>query len=107
MGLAPLDDNGGPTPTRLPAASSPAVDAGDPGFAAPPATDQRGAGLDRVSNGRLDIGAVELQVEDILPATGSSTAALVPLSAGALLLAGLTALLLAAATRRREAVTPR
>src|SRR5262249_31047398 len=49
--------NGGPTRTQLPAASSPAVNAGNPAFAPPPAADQRG--LARVSDGRIDIGAVE------------------------------------------------
>jgi hypothetical protein len=57
--LAPLGDNGGPTPTHLPRADSPAIDAGDPGFAPPPATDQRG--LPRVAGGRIDIGAAERQ----------------------------------------------
>src|SRR5207245_147631 len=39
--LGPLQDNGGPTQTRLPAAGSPVIDAGDPAFVPPPATDQR------------------------------------------------------------------
>lgn len=56
--LGPLQDNGGPTQTHLPAAGSPAVNAGDPGFAPPPATDQRGN--PRVAQGRIDIGSVEV-----------------------------------------------
>lgn len=57
--LGPLQDNGGPTATHLPAFTSPVIDAGDPGFAPPPATDQRG--LPRVGGTRIDLGAVELQ----------------------------------------------
>lgn len=52
-------DNGGPTETMLPDRSSAAVDAGDPAFAPPPATDQRGE--PRVVNDIIDMGAVELQ----------------------------------------------
>ncbi|MFM8862266.1 MAG: choice-of-anchor Q domain-containing protein [Acidimicrobiia bacterium] len=63
--LEDLADNGGPTKTMLPAAGSPAIDAG-------PATvpdfegngfDQRGTPFVRVYNGRIDVGAVELQPE--------------------------------------------
>jgi hypothetical protein len=57
--LGPLQINGGLTATRMPNAGSPVIDAGDPAFVPPPATDQRGAGFPRVANGRLDIGAVE------------------------------------------------
>ena len=57
-GLRPLRNNGGPTPTHALAAISPAVNAGDPSFSPPPATDQRGEA--RVFNGRIDIGAFEL-----------------------------------------------
>jgi hypothetical protein len=57
-GLGPLANNGGPTQTRLPQIGSPARDAGDPAFAPPPATDQRGE--PRVQNGRIDIGAAEV-----------------------------------------------
>ncbi len=53
-----LADNGGPTRTRRLSPTSPAANAGDPTFAGAPATDQRGG--DRVSNGRIDIGALEL-----------------------------------------------
>lgn len=54
--LGPLGDNGGPTPTRLPQAQSPLIDAGDPAFTGS-GGDQRG--FARVGNGRIDIGAVE------------------------------------------------
>lgn len=56
--LGPLQDNGGPARTHLPAATSPAVNAGNPAFAPPPSTDQRG--FPRVAGGRIDIGAVEI-----------------------------------------------
>ena len=56
--LGSLQDNGGPTLTMKPASTSPAIDAGDPAFAPPPATDQRG--FARVAGGRIDMGAVEL-----------------------------------------------
>ena len=56
--LGPLQNNGGPTRTMLPAASSPAVNAGDPAFVTPN-TDQRGLPRPIL---RVDMGAVELQV---------------------------------------------
>ena len=40
---------------------SPAIDAGDPSFTPPPDYDQRGSGFSRVVNGRVDIGAFEVQ----------------------------------------------
>ncbi len=55
--LDPLGSNGGPTETHALQATSPAIDAGDPAFVAPPATDQRGATRD--FNGTPDIGAYE------------------------------------------------
>jgi hypothetical protein len=55
--LGPLQDNGGPTFTHLPASDSPAIDGGDPALG----MDQRGPGFQRVVNGRVDIGAVEAQ----------------------------------------------
>ncbi len=60
--LGALANNGGTTQTMLPAAGSPAIDAGDPAFAPPPDTDQRGAGFPRVVNGVIDLGAVEAGV---------------------------------------------
>ncbi len=59
--LGPLQDNGGPTLTHVLLIGSPAINAGDPNFTPPPLYDQRGPGYDRVFNGRLDIGALELQ----------------------------------------------
>jgi hypothetical protein len=63
--LGPLAANGGLTPTHLPGPTSPAVNAGDPSFSPPPATDQRGR--PRVAAGRIDIGAVERQTTSSLP----------------------------------------
>ncbi len=57
--LAPLASNGGPNQTHALGAGSPALDGGDPGFAPPPATDQRG--LPRVQGAGIDIGAYETQ----------------------------------------------
>ena len=59
--LAPLANNGGPTKTHALVVGSPAINAGDPGFTTPPDFDQRGAGYQRVVNGRVDIGALEVQ----------------------------------------------
>jgi len=59
--LGPLQDNGGPTFTRALLLGSPAINAGDPSFTPPPLYDQRGAGFDRVRNGRLDVGSFEVQ----------------------------------------------
>ncbi len=60
-----LADNGGPTQTHALLTGSPAIDMGDPDAMAGvddiPLYDQRGVGFDRVSNGRIDIGAFELQ----------------------------------------------
>jgi hypothetical protein len=61
-GLAPLDDNGGPTLTMLPLEGSPVIDAGDPAIANAPASDQRGGDYLRVY-GTIDLGAVEVQPE--------------------------------------------
>jgi hypothetical protein len=55
--IGPLQNNGGPTFTHLPAPDSPAIDGSDPGLS----MDQRGPGFVRVVNGRADIGAVEVQ----------------------------------------------
>lgn len=60
--LGPLTGNGGPTATLLPALGSPAIDAGDPHFTAPPIADQRG--LPRVAGAHVDIGAVERQTPE-------------------------------------------
>ncbi|WP_428308554.1 choice-of-anchor Q domain-containing protein [Lacipirellula sp.] len=57
--LGPLQSNGGPTPTMGLLAGSPAIDAGNPGYTAPPSVDQRGGAFARVLNGRIDVGAYE------------------------------------------------
>lgn len=62
VGLSPdfglRDLFGGTTPVRRIKPLSPAVNAGDPMIADPPAVDQRGA--PRIQGGRIDIGAYEL-----------------------------------------------
>jgi len=55
--LGPLQNNGGPTLTQLPDPGSIVIDAGDPAYAPPPATDQRG--LPRKMGVNVDMGAVE------------------------------------------------
>jgi len=65
--LGPLQDNGGATPTQLPASGSPAIDAVD--CAAAPTTDQRGVA--RPQGSRCDLGAVEA----VLRADGTCGAA--------------------------------
>jgi hypothetical protein len=64
--LGPLQDNGGPTFTHELLSGSQAIDAGDPNFNPnsfnpPMVYDQRGTGFNRVVNGRIDIGASEVQ----------------------------------------------
>ncbi len=60
--LDALDDNGGPTQTHLPKPGSPAIDHGkDNGFSC----DQRGDGFARVVGFTADIGAVEIQAEEV------------------------------------------
>ena len=59
--LGPLANNGGPTQTHDLLTGSAALNAGDAAFAGDPTTDQRG--LPRVANARIDIGAVEVQVQ--------------------------------------------
>jgi len=59
--LGPLQDNGGPTLTHALLPGSQARDSGDPSFLPLLANDQRGAGFSRVVNGRIDMGAFEVQ----------------------------------------------
>jgi len=75
--LSSLQNNGGSTKTHVLQSGSPAIDAGDNAFLSESElsidfngdgdtddtlnTDQRGEGFDRVVNGRVDIGAVEVQ----------------------------------------------
>jgi predicted outer membrane repeat protein len=58
--LGPLQDNGGPTPTMVPAAGSPLLDAAVDTHCS--STDQRG--VDRPQGSHCDVGAVELVVAD-------------------------------------------
>lgn len=69
--LSPLANYGGPTQTQRPMAGSPGIDAGDPFFTPPPSTDQRG--FTRVVNGRIDMGAVELNPGTIQFATNAAS----------------------------------
>jgi hypothetical protein len=64
--LGPLQDNGGSTFTHELLSGSPAINAGDPNFDPNSFNpqmvyDQRGTGFNRVVNGRIDIGAFEVQ----------------------------------------------
>ena len=59
--LGPLQDNGGATLTHALLPGSPAINAGDPNFAPPPFYDQRDSPFVRVFNGRIDVGAFEVQ----------------------------------------------
>jgi hypothetical protein len=67
--LGPLQDNGGPTFIHLPAPDSPAIDTGDPARG----MDQRGRGFLRVVNGRIDIGAAEVQATSMPTPTPTPT----------------------------------
>lgn len=71
--LGPLGNHGGPTQTQVPAGTSPAVNAGNPAFVPPPATDQRDGA--RVAGGRIDIGAVELNAGTISLTTATTSVA--------------------------------
>lgn len=95
--LGPLQDNGGPTFTRLPLAGSPAIDRGFPG-GTPPTFDQRYTGFPRVLGGRVDIGAVE---SSVLAATGQTINLWIPIAGGVLLLGGVAAITVSALRRRR------
>jgi hypothetical protein len=59
--LGPLQDNRGPTFTHALLAGSPAVNACNRSFTPRPEYDQRGLGYRPVVNGRVDIGAFEVQ----------------------------------------------
>jgi hypothetical protein len=79
--LGPLQDNGGPTPTHALLPGSPAIDAGD--NAGAPEWDQRGPGFPRIVNDVIDIGAFEVQAENVAarPHRGLSSSVVDPLSA--------------------------
>lgn len=62
-----LKYNGGPTQTIALLAGSPAIDGGDPSYAAPPTNDQRGLGFPRKVGARVDIGAFETQPPNHAP----------------------------------------
>jgi len=96
--LGPLQDNGGPTFTRLPLAGSPAIDKGLPG-GTPPDFDQRGAGFPRVIGARVDVGAVETSYP--LAATGQTLNLWIPIVGGVLLLGGAAAIIINVLRRRR------
>ena len=99
--LGALADNGGPTLTRLPNATSPAINGGDPAVVGAPEFDQRGAGFARILQGRLDVGAVETAA---LASTGATLSWPLPVAGGLLLLAGIGAVVLARRTRRARAI---
>jgi predicted outer membrane repeat protein len=63
--FSPLGNFGGSTQTHALLPGSPAVNAGDPDFVAPPDHDQRGAPFDRVSGDRIDMGAFEAQIAPV------------------------------------------
>lgn len=106
--LGPLQDNGGPTFTKLPLAGSPAIDGGLPG-GSPPPVDQRGTGFPRVIGGRVDAGAVETSGvaatadddEASLAATGQTSTLGIPIVGGVLLLGGIAAVVATVPRRRR------
>jgi hypothetical protein len=72
--LEPLLNNGGPTQTMAISRNSPAFGAGNPNVPGLPSTDQRG--LPRTVNGRLDLGAFQLQLGP-LPKNSGATQAMV------------------------------
>jgi hypothetical protein len=67
--LGPLQDNGGLTPTMALPSTGPAFGTGNPNVPGLPATDQRGSGFRRVTNGRLDLGAFQVQTNTPPPPT--------------------------------------
>lgn len=85
--LGPLQNNGGPTETRLPLPGSPAIDTGDPSATFLPVYDQREVGFDRVVNLIVDIGAVEAS-KGLAP-TGSDINPIIPIGGAILLLSGI------------------
>ena len=62
--LGPLRDNGGPTQTHALMSRSPAIDAGNNNAGL--TTDQRGLGYPRLSGFAPDIGAYEVQQDDVI-----------------------------------------
>ena len=103
--LGPLQDNGGPTFTRMPLAGSPAIVRGLLG-GTPPTFDQRYTGFPRVVGGRVDVGAVEtasdLGSSRALAATGQTLNIWIPIIGGVLLLGGAAAIAINVLRRRRQ-----
>lgn len=66
--LGPLAFNGGPTATHMVLSGSPAIDAGNNTFNA--SFDQRGSGFPRVVGSGADIGAYELNTDDVIFVNG-------------------------------------
>jgi LPXTG-motif cell wall-anchored protein len=95
--LGALQNNGGPTETRMPANTSPALGKGGPTLGAP-VWDQRFTGFPRIV-GVLDAGAVEIPA--VLPATGSTIPMWIPIVGGVVLLLGLLAIVFTVVSRRR------
>lgn len=69
--LLPLTDNGGPTLTHALGAGSPAIDSGN--NVTGQTNDQRGAGFARTIGSATDIGAYELETDDVIFANGFDT----------------------------------
>lgn len=68
-----LADNGGPTPTVLLVAGSPANNAGDnTSLPADAETDQRGPGFPRIREGRVDLGAIEARFPVVMVTANKS-----------------------------------
>lgn len=102
--LGALANNGGPTLTRLPNATSPAINGGDPAVVGAPAFDQRGDGFPRILQGRLDVGAVETAA---LAKTGATLEWPLPVAGALLLLAGIGAVAFARVIKRPRAISRR
>jgi hypothetical protein len=62
--LGALSNNGGMTRTHAPLPDSPVINAGDPLFSPSTNRDQRGLQFLRIADGRLDMGAYEVQTVD-------------------------------------------
>ena len=102
--LGPLQDNGGPTLTRLLLADSPAIDTGNPAVVSAPVYDQRGIDFDRIQHVIIDIGAIEVPyTAPLLPPTGAAPSTALLLGGGVVLLLGLALLVFAGSKRRPQA----
>lgn len=78
--LAGLAANGGPTQTLAPQTGSPLIDAGSNSAPGLTSYDQRGA--TRISNGTVDIGAVEMPIGNVAPVITAPANAAFVLSSG-------------------------